>query len=94
MKEDWRTPEESWKEVRSKRGEKRNSSTSEDSECVVRFGDQIRASKINLLKLTKVLNKAVENMDFAKVLQEGNFLIGCNIQRMKPVVNGIKRDSD
>lgn len=71
--------------VRGKRGGKRNRSPSEESDgrykqsikCVVRFGDQIGVSKSNPLKLTKALNKGVGNIDFAKVLQDGNLRIGC-----------------
>lgn len=75
-----------WKEVRSNRAEKRKERISSDGsdrqcqeniKCIVRFGDQYGVSWINPLKLTKMINKSIGNIDFAKVLPDGN-LLGCN----------------
>ena len=45
---------------------------------MVRFGDQIGVSKINPLKLTKMINKSIGSIDFAMVLSDENLLVGCN----------------
>lgn len=58
--------------------------------------DQIGVNKINPLKMTKVLNTAMGNIDFAKVLQDENLLIGCNKEEqaakaLKPKeISGVK----
>lgn len=76
-----------WSEGRNVRGEKRKKKSDvEESEerrrdnikCVVRFGDRLGVSKINPLKLTKIINKDIGNVEFAKVLSDGNLLVGCN----------------
>lgn len=76
-----------WSEVRNSRGEKRKKRSdveesderSRDSiKCIVRFGEQLGVSKINPLKLTKIINRDIGNVEFAKVLSDGNLLVGCN----------------
>ena len=45
---------------------------------VVRFAEEGGVTKMNLLKLTKELEKKCGVIKFAKVLNDGNLLIGCN----------------
>ncbi len=33
---------------------------------------------MNSLKLTKIINREIGNIEFAKVLSDGNLLVGCN----------------
>lgn len=84
-----RSSENCWNEARGRknRGEKRKKKSdveesddkSRDSiKCIVRFGDQFGVSTINPIKLTKIINRDIGNIDFAKVLSDGNLLIGCN----------------
>lgn len=44
--------------------------------CIIQFGEQPRVRSINPLKLTIIINRSIGNIDFAKVLSDGKFLVG------------------
>ncbi|KAK7891037.1 hypothetical protein WMY93_023000 [Mugilogobius chulae] len=77
----------SWQTTSRKRGEKRRKDRSSNSEssgrgddcfkCVIRFGEAGGVSKKNPIKLTKVLNDTIGRIEFARVLPDGNLLVGC-----------------
>lgn len=112
-REEWEEEEEQgkqeWKKVERNRGEKRKErgnsegSDGERQDCikfVVRFGEKSEEiGRINPLKLTKILNSMVGKIEFAKVLRDGNLMIGCadsdQVKRVNNLkeINGIKVSS-
>ena len=46
--------------------------------------------RVNPLKLTKMLNRSIGNIDFAMVLPDGNLLVGCNKEEQASKVLKLK----
>ena len=72
------------------RGTKRTGRGSEGKKVVLRFSaeGQERFKKMKLLVLTREMEKAVGNVEFVKVLNDGNLLIGCESQEKVKIVLG------
>ena len=59
---------------------------------VVRFDEdgQRRIKSLGAMKLTKVLQEKMGSLEFVKVLNDGNLLVGCGSQERVKVVLGVK----
>ena len=59
---------------------------------VVRFDEdgQRKIKSLGAMKLTKVLQEKMGSLEFVKVLNDGNLLVGCGSQERVKVVLGVK----